>query len=226
MFSLVITCCIFSPDSQDFESDFPEIVNGVSPNDLGFDYVLRMSATGVMSLVSYVEFDSSYFELNGVEISTIFIEDTTHGHWSCYLDEDELSIVPDLQPNFEIDYSWIINGNNFNETIVIPLIDECVFNEPAIDEDMYIEWEEAEDPQLHTLSVYNYFSPIKHWELQPSKRSFTIDKSNFPVEDQRPVWPYTHTVFLSAIHFDLFERCLIYARSTHSYGWDPEERSK
>jgi hypothetical protein len=199
---------------------------GVSPNDLGFDYVIQMSSAGYINLVSYIEIDSTHFQLNGIDIFTFFVEDTTHGYWHCYLDFDELSFIPNLQPNFEIHYSWIINDNNFNDTIIIPLIDEWVFNEPEENEDMFIEWEETENPQLHTLSVYNYFTLLGYWELQPSKRSFTIDKSYFPVEAQKPAEPYTYSVFLSAIHYDLFDNCLIYARSTRSYGWDPEESSK
>ena len=217
--SLMITSCLTSPDSQEFETDFPNLVNGISPHDLGFDYIIRMCATGVISLVSYVEIDSSYFELNGIEVNTIFIEDLTHGHWYCYLDSFELSIVPDFQINSKIYYSWIINDNNFSNTIIIPYIDECIFNIPEENEDMFLEWEASEDPQLFALSVYNFNSQTGYWQLPPNKRAFTINKSYFPVEDERPVWPYTHSVFLSAIHYDLFEKCLIYARSTHSEGW-------
>ncbi|MDP8267140.1 MAG: hypothetical protein P9L97_00305 [Candidatus Tenebribacter davisii] len=224
-FFLVITSCIFSPDSNKFDSDFPEIGNGVSYNDLGFDYVLQISSYGHISLTSYIDIDSTYFQLNGSDINTTYEENIEY--WRCEFDFDDIPYVPNLQPNCEVNYSWVINDNSFNGTLVIPLIDECVFlYDPELNEDMYIEWEETEDPQLHTISVYNFYSILGHWELRPSKRSFTINKSYFPNENQKPVEPPQHKVFISAINYDSYDNCLIYARSLKYYGWDPEDKNK
>jgi len=222
LLSLVISSCIFSPDSSDFKSDFPDATDIYALNDLGIVYRMRINSNSSIELHSYTEVDSTNLQLNGVDVAVTLLENTPHGYWHTVLRDEELSMIPNFQPNSEVQYSWVINGDEFTGTITLPLIDECEFNEPESKEDMFLEWEESEDPQLHTITVFNYYSKVGYWELKPQKRSFTIDKSYFPVESQKPAEPNMHLVFVSAIDYDLYDNCLIYARSTHSHGWDPE----
>lgn len=124
--------------------------------------------------------NSSQLFINGIEIPLDFFPEGDIFTYEANVDDN--IYINSLASGDTINYQLSINNDQFTGSLVI--IYEANINWPNnfnIDEDFTFIWNIEESPRSYLIQIFDelYEENFNFWEIEGSKREFTIQKENF-----------------------------------------------